>query len=145
MKAQSTDNGAGSGQLKDMPGTYPHFSLAILLLYGMNTGLSKFTQTAGIQFPSALIGKQSCLTTIEDITCCALDNCYASRVMSQPSCHNLFIAGKTSLPTQHLVVEQNKYCGGRSIWPTMKTRGRKTVHVLLHIWPGASMVQAHLA
>ena len=56
MQAQSTDNGAGSGQLQEMPGTYPHFGLAVLLLYGMNTGLSKFTQTAGIQFPSALIG-----------------------------------------------------------------------------------------
>lgn len=59
VKAQSSDNGAGSGQLKEMPGTYPHFSLAILLLYGMNTGLSKFTQAAGIQFPSALIGSHS--------------------------------------------------------------------------------------
>lgn len=64
-KAQSSDNGAGSGQLKEMPGTYPHFSLAILLLYGMNTGLSKFTQAAGIQFPSALIGTHSCPTTTE--------------------------------------------------------------------------------
>ena len=72
VQAQTTDNGAGSGQLKEMPGTYPHFSVAILLLYGMNTGLSKFTQTAGIQFPSALIGMQSCPITLEDGQCCAL-------------------------------------------------------------------------
>lgn len=59
IQAQKTDNGAGSGQLEQMPGTYPHFALAILLLYGMNTGLSKFTHAAGIQFPSALIGTPS--------------------------------------------------------------------------------------
>lgn len=63
MEAQSTDNGAGSGQLEEMPGTYPHFALAILLLYGMNTGLSKFTHAANIQFPSALIGTSSKLVT----------------------------------------------------------------------------------
>ena len=63
VEAQRTDNGAGSGQLQEMPGTYPHFALAILLLYGMNTGLSKFTHAAGIQFPSALIGTPSHLVT----------------------------------------------------------------------------------
>ena len=57
-KAQSTNNGVGSGQLEEMPGTYPHFSLAIMLLYGMNTGLAKLTAAAGIQFPSALIGRR---------------------------------------------------------------------------------------
>ena len=57
--AESTNNGVGSGQLEEMPGTYPHFSLAIALLYGMNTGLTKFTSAAGIQFPSALIGRLS--------------------------------------------------------------------------------------
>ncbi|KAL3139383.1 hypothetical protein ABBQ38_003717 [Trebouxia sp. C0009 RCD-2024] len=62
MEAQSTDNGAGSGQLEEMPGTYPHFALAILLLYGMNTGLSKFTHAANIQFPSALIGMFTIIT-----------------------------------------------------------------------------------
>ena len=46
-----------SGQLKEMPGTLPHFSVAIFLLYGMNLGLSKLTHAVGIQFPSALIGK----------------------------------------------------------------------------------------
>ena len=86
VKAQSTDNGAGSGQLKEMPGTYPHFSVAILLLYGMNTGLSKFTQTAGIQFPSALIGMQSRLTTIEDVKCCGLHHDNAPHYTITPCC-----------------------------------------------------------
>ena len=44
------------GQLDELPGTLPHFFAAILLLYGMNTGLSKLTHSLGIQFPSALIG-----------------------------------------------------------------------------------------
>lgn len=44
------------GQLEELPGTLPHFLAAILLLYGMNTGLSKLTHSLGIQFPSALIG-----------------------------------------------------------------------------------------
>ena len=57
METKADSNGVGSGQLKSMPGSLAHFSLAILLLYGMNTGLAKFTHAAGIQFPSALIGK----------------------------------------------------------------------------------------
>ena len=51
-------------QLEEMPGTLPHFSLAILLLYGMNTGLSKLTHALDIQFPSALIGNQLSLHCI---------------------------------------------------------------------------------
>jgi ABC-type sulfate transport system permease component len=55
MKKEHKDEPAQQ-QLEEMPGTLPHFSLAILLLYGMNTGLSKLTHALGIQFPSALIG-----------------------------------------------------------------------------------------
>ena len=44
-----------------MPGTYPHFGAAAVLLYGLNQGLAKLTAALGIQFPSALIGK--CLPT----------------------------------------------------------------------------------
>lgn len=43
-------------QLTEMPGSYPQFGIAILLLYGLNQGLSKLTASLGIQFPSALIG-----------------------------------------------------------------------------------------
>lgn len=53
-----------SGQLKEMPGTLPHFSVAIFLLYGMNLGLSKLTHAAGIQFPSALIGMFTIITSL---------------------------------------------------------------------------------
>ena len=55
MKKDHKDE-PGQEQLEEMPGTLPHFSLAILLLYGMNTGLSKLTHALDIQFPSALIG-----------------------------------------------------------------------------------------
>lgn len=44
-------------QLQEMPGTYPHFGAAAILLYGLNQGLAKLTAALGIQFPSALIGK----------------------------------------------------------------------------------------
>ena len=55
-------------QLKEMPGTLPHFVMAIGLLYGLNQGLSKLTSALGIQFPSALIGKAlSCLQSLQDI------------------------------------------------------------------------------
>ena len=119
VQAQSTDNGAGSGQLQEMPGTYPHFGLAILLLYGMNTGLSKFTQTAGIQFPSALIGTvpQCCPTTAEDVESCALCSEDASPSASLPQVlpfqYNIFAT------TTPLSKNTTMYWGGRSFWPTM--------------------------
>ncbi len=57
-------------QLEEMPGTLPHFSLAILLLYGMNTGLSKLTHALDIQFPSALIGNPLTLPCVTGPTPC---------------------------------------------------------------------------
>jgi len=56
IKKDHQDEPSSSGQLEEMPGTLPHFSVAILLLYGLNSGLSKLTHALGIHFPSALIG-----------------------------------------------------------------------------------------
>ncbi|DBA89179.1 hypothetical protein WJX77_010210 [Trebouxia sp. C0004] len=63
MKKDHKDE-PGQQQLEEMPGTLPHFSLAILLLYGMNTGLSKLTHALDIQFPSALIGMFTIISSL---------------------------------------------------------------------------------
>lgn len=66
MEAEEEHNSkpAASGQLQEMPGSWSHFALATSMLYGMNSGLGKMTHEAGIEFPSALIGKtnQSIIT-----------------------------------------------------------------------------------
>lgn len=110
MKAQGSNNGAGTGQLKEMPGTYPHFSLAILLLYGMNTGLSKFTQAAGIQFPSALIGRYSCLTTTETTQVMCFDLCptYSHLSSFYVGCVN--IKFHIQSPTMNVVLCVEHFC-----------------------------------
>ena len=69
MKKDHKDE-PGQEQLEEMPGTLPHFSLAILLLYGMNTGLSKLTHALDIQFPSALIGNHLLLHCVTGPTPC---------------------------------------------------------------------------
>lgn len=80
MKKDHKDEPAQE-QLEEMPGTLPHFSLAILLLYGMNTGLSKLTHALDIQFPSALIGNITCLCLALQVQ--ALPDTHSSRHLCQ--------------------------------------------------------------
>ena len=89
-------------QLEEMPGTLPHFSLAILLLYGMNTGLSKLTHALDIQFPSALIGNPPTLPCATGPTPCR---------------HNRFAMSRRALQAENLcpLAGSNNACIMRSV------------------------------